>query len=74
MWFDKLAEILSLVVADVRASHWVPVVASVRLQQLQGWFDSWAPKNVYRAGGGRSAVEVWYFNCLEYCGVFVWST
>ena len=33
---------------------------SVRLQHLQKWFESWVPKSVFSAGGGRSSVEAWY--------------
>ena len=39
--------------------------ASVRLQQLKGWFESWFPKSVFSAGGGRSSVEAWYSTVLD---------
>ena len=39
--------------------------ASVRLQHLQEWFESWVPKSVFSAGGGRSSVEAWYSIALD---------
>ena len=39
--------------------------ASVRHQQLKGWFGSWVPKSVFSAGGGRSSVEAWYSSALD---------
>ena len=39
----------------------LPVVyriwASARMQQLEGWFQSWVPSSVCSAGNGRSSVE-----------------
>ena len=39
--------------------------ASVRLQHLHGWFQSWLPSSVFSAGGGRSSVEAWYSTALD---------
>ena len=39
--------------------------ASARLQQLQGWFGSWAPNSVFSAGGGRSSVEACCSTALD---------
>ena len=45
----------------------LPVVysiwASVRMDQLDGWFRSWVPDSVFSAGGGRSSVEAWKNFC-----------
>ena len=38
--------------------------ASVRLQHLPGWFQSWVRSCVFAAGGGRSSVEAWYSTAL----------
>ena len=32
--------------------------ASARMQQLEGWFQSWVPSSVYSAGNGRSSVQL----------------
>ena len=41
----------------------LPVVyrlwATVRLEHLQEWCDSWLPSSVFSAGKGRSSVEAW---------------
>ena len=34
--------------------------ASVRLEHLTGWFQSWMPDSVFSAGGARSSEEAWY--------------
>ena len=39
--------------------------ASVRLQHLQEWFESWVPRSVFSAGCGRSSVEAWYSTALD---------
>ena len=39
--------------------------ASVRLQHLHGWFQSWVPCSVFSAGDGRSSVEAWYSTALD---------
>ena len=39
--------------------------ASVRLQQLQDWYQSWVLKSVFCAGGGRSSVDAWYSTALD---------
>ena len=47
----------------------LPVVyriwASARMQQLEGWFQSWVFSSVYSAGNGRSSVEAWYATSLD---------
>ena len=47
----------------------LPVVcriwASARMQQLEGWFQSWVPGSVCSAGNGRSSVEAWYTAALD---------
>ena len=47
----------------------LPVVyriwASARMQQLEGWFQSWVPSSVKSAGNGRSSVEAWYTTALD---------
>ena len=30
-----------------------------------GWFESWVPKSVFSAGGGRSLVEAWFSTALD---------
>ena len=37
----------------------------IRLQHLQGWFESWVPRSVFSAGGGNSSVEAWYSTALD---------
>ena len=39
--------------------------ASVRLNQLEPWFESWVPRSVFSAGGGRGSVEAWYATALD---------
>ena len=39
--------------------------ASVRMDQLEGWFRSWVPDSVFSAGGGRGSVEAWKTSALD---------
>ena len=39
--------------------------ASVRLRQLKPLFESWVPRSVFTAGGGRGSVEAWYSTALD---------
>ena len=41
------------------------VWASVRMSQLEDWFQSWVPQSVFTAGGGRSSDEAWYTSALD---------
>ena len=41
------------------------ILASARMGQLDGWFQSWVPDSVFSAGGGRSSVEAWYTSALD---------
>ena len=47
----------------------LPVVyrtwASVRMDQLEGWFKSWVLDSVFSAGGGRGSVEAWDTSSLD---------
>ena len=39
--------------------------ATVRLEHLQSWCDSWLPSSVFSAGKGRSSVEAWYSTSID---------
>ena len=39
--------------------------ASVRLEHLKEWFQSWVTDSVFSTGGGRSSVEAWYSTALD---------
>ena len=39
--------------------------ASVRMGQLDGWFQSWVPDSVFSCGGWRGSVEAWYTSSLD---------
>ena len=41
-----------------------PLWATVRLEHLQTWCDSWLPSSVFSVGSARSSVDAWYSTSL----------
>ena len=42
-----------------------PLWATVRLEHLQTWCDSWLPSSVFRVERARSSVDAWYSTSLD---------
>ena len=48
-----------------RASCCVSCLGCCSYGSVRGWFQSWVPDSVFRAGGGRSSVEAWHTTALD---------